>query len=88
MLLQQLESWTLSMARDLTGQLRAACSTVVSSAQGLPSTVQEQLLNARHTAEELQRTLGNATTLPPQLLQQTRNQITQVPTQISHVAAF
>lgn len=84
----QLESWTLSMARDLTGQLRAACSTVVSSAQGLPSTVQEQLLNARHTAEELQRTLGNATTLPPQLLQQTRNQITQVRQSLDGVVEY
>ncbi|XP_041912437.1 mannose-6-phosphate receptor binding protein 1 [Alosa sapidissima] len=84
----QLESWTLSMARDLTGQLRTACSTVVSSAQGLPSTVQEQLLNARRTAEELQRSLGNASTLTPQLLQQTRNQITQVRQSLDGVVEY
>lgn len=71
------------MARDLTGQLRVACATVVSSAQGLPSTVQEQLLSARRTAEELQRSLVNASTLTPHLLQQTRKQITQVSRQVS-----
>ncbi|XP_062371588.1 mannose-6-phosphate receptor binding protein 1 [Sardina pilchardus] len=84
----QLDSWTLSMARDLTGQLRTACSTVVSSAQGLPSTVQEQLLNARRTAEELQRSLGSASTLTPQLLQQTRNQITQVRQSLDGVVEY
>ncbi|XP_012677175.2 mannose-6-phosphate receptor binding protein 1 [Clupea harengus] len=85
---EQLEGWTLSMARDLTGQLRVACATVVSSAQGLPSTVQEQLLSARRTAEELQRSLVNASTLTPHLLQQTRKQITQVRQSLDGVVEY
>ncbi|XP_063057688.1 mannose-6-phosphate receptor binding protein 1 [Engraulis encrasicolus] len=85
---EQLEGWTLSMARDLTGQLQTACATVVSSAQGLPSAVQEQLLNARHTAEELQRSLGNAKNLTPHLLQHTRTQIAQVRQSLDGVVEY
>lgn len=76
--LQQLEWRALSMVRALSEQLRVACSGVVSSVQGLPSTVQEQLLNARRSAEELHSSLGKTKMLTPVLLQQSRNQLTQV----------
>lgn len=66
------------MVRSLSAQLRVACSGVVSSVQGLPSAVQEQLLNARHSAEELHSSLGKTRTVTPLLLQQSRNQLTQV----------
>lgn len=66
------------MVRGLSDQLKVACSGVVSSVQGLPGTVQEQLLNARHTAEELQASLSSTRTLTPILLLQTRQQIGQV----------
>lgn len=75
---EQLERNVLSMVRGLSDQLKTACSGVVSSVQGLPGTVQEQLLSARHTAEELQVSLSRASTLTPLVLQQTREQITQV----------
>ncbi|XP_076860435.1 mannose-6-phosphate receptor binding protein 1 isoform X1 [Brachyhypopomus gauderio] len=75
---QQLEVRTLSMVRGLTEQLRAAAAGVVSSAQGLPGAVQEQLQSARRTAEELHASLGSTSTLTPLLLQQSRQQITQV----------
>lgn len=75
---EQLERNVLSMVRGLSDQLKTACSGVVSSVQGLPGTVQEQLLSARHTAEELQVSLSRTSTLTPLLLQQTREQITQV----------
>ncbi|XP_076860437.1 mannose-6-phosphate receptor binding protein 1 isoform X2 [Brachyhypopomus gauderio] len=74
----QLEVRTLSMVRGLTEQLRAAAAGVVSSAQGLPGAVQEQLQSARRTAEELHASLGSTSTLTPLLLQQSRQQITQV----------
>lgn len=66
------------MVRGLSDQLKVASSGVVSSVQGLPGTVQEQLLNARNTAKELQASLSSTRTLTPILLQQTRQQIDQV----------
>ncbi|XP_043103837.1 mannose-6-phosphate receptor binding protein 1 isoform X2 [Puntigrus tetrazona] len=75
---EELESRALSMVQGLSNQLKAACSGVVSSVQGLPGTVQEQLLNARHTAGELQASLSSTKILTPILLEQTRQQIGQV----------
>lgn len=76
--LQQLEWRTLSMVRGLSDQLKSACSNVVSSAQGLPGTVQEQLTSARQAAEELQSSLGNTSTITPQLLERSRHHLKQV----------
>ncbi|XP_047230544.1 mannose-6-phosphate receptor binding protein 1 isoform X1 [Girardinichthys multiradiatus] len=75
---QQLETRALSMVRGLSDQLRASCSSVVSSAQGLPGTVQEQLTSAQVAAKELQSSLGNASALTPVLLQQSRHHLKQV----------
>lgn len=66
------------MVRGLSDQLRLACSNVVSSAQGLPGAVQDQLTNAKQSAEELQSSLGNASTLTPLLLERSRHHLTQV----------
>ncbi|XP_047230547.1 mannose-6-phosphate receptor binding protein 1 isoform X2 [Girardinichthys multiradiatus] len=74
----QLETRALSMVRGLSDQLRASCSSVVSSAQGLPGTVQEQLTSAQVAAKELQSSLGNASALTPVLLQQSRHHLKQV----------
>lgn len=74
----ELESRALSMVRGLSDQLRASCSSVVSSAQGLPGAVQEQLTSARVAAEELQSSLGNASTLTPVLLERSRHHLKQV----------
>lgn len=66
------------MVRGLSGQMRAACSNVVSSAQGLPSTVQEQLTRARSSAEELYSSLGSSSSITPVLVERSRQQLTQV----------
>lgn len=66
------------MVRGLSDQLKSACSSVVSSAQGLPGAVQEQLASARQSAEELHSSLGTTSALTPLLLQQSRHQLTQV----------
>lgn len=66
------------MVRGLSDQLKSACSSVVSSAQGLPATVQDQLTSARHAAEELQSSLGNANTITPHLLERSRHHLQQV----------
>ncbi|MEQ2279907.1 hypothetical protein AMECASPLE_014062 [Ameca splendens] len=75
---EQLETRALSMVRGLSDQLRASCLSVVSSAQGLPGTVQEQLTSAQVAAKELQSSLGNASALTPVLLQQSRHHLKQV----------
>ncbi|XP_028857060.1 mannose-6-phosphate receptor binding protein 1 [Denticeps clupeoides] len=75
---EQLEWRTLSMVRGLSGQLRAACCGVVSSAQGLPGAVQEQLLSARKAAEDLHFSLGNTSSLSPLILDHSRKQLAQV----------
>ncbi|XP_059359832.1 perilipin-2-like [Carassius carassius] len=85
---EEMESRALSMVRGLSDQLKVACSGVVSSLQGLPGTVQEQLLNARHTAGELQASLSSTKTLTPMLLEQTRQQIGQVRQSLDGVVEY
>lgn len=75
---QQLEWQTLSMVRGLSDQMRASCSNVVSSAQGLPSTVQEQLTSARNSAEELYSSLRSSSSITPVLVERSRHQLTEV----------
>ncbi|XP_018583543.1 mannose-6-phosphate receptor binding protein 1 isoform X2 [Scleropages formosus] len=75
---EQLEWRTLSMVRSLSEQLRSACLGVVSSAQGLPAAVQDQLGSARRAAEELHSSLSSSSTLSPSLLEQSRQHLAQV----------
>ncbi|XP_037530689.1 mannose-6-phosphate receptor binding protein 1 [Nematolebias whitei] len=85
---EQLEWRTLSMVRGLSDQLKSACSNVVSSAQGLPGTVQEQLTSARQAAEELQSSLGNTSTITPQLLERSRHHLKQVQQSLDGVMEY
>lgn len=75
---QQLEWRALSMVRGMSDQLRSACSNVVSSVQGLPGTVQDQITNARQSAEELYSSLGSASSITPVILERSRHHLTQV----------
>lgn len=68
------------MVRGLSEQLRSACSNVVSSAQGLPGTVQEQISNARQSAEELYSSVGSASSITPVILERSRHHLAQVQT--------
>ncbi|XP_041861589.1 mannose-6-phosphate receptor binding protein 1 isoform X2 [Melanotaenia boesemani] len=74
----ELEWRALTLVRGLSDQLRSACSSVVSSTQGLPGAVQDQLTNARQAAEELQSSLGSASTITPLLLERSRQQLKQL----------
>ncbi|XP_049341929.1 mannose-6-phosphate receptor binding protein 1 isoform X3 [Astyanax mexicanus] len=85
---EQMEGRTLSMVRGLSEQLRMASRSVVSSAQGLPGVVQEQLQNARRTAEDLHTSLGKTTSLTPLLLQQSRQQLAQVRQSLDGVTEY
>ncbi|KAL6107781.1 uncharacterized protein ACO6RY_18482 [Pungitius sinensis] len=75
---EQLEWRVLSMVHGLSDQLRSACSNVVSSAQGLPGAVQDQLTSARRSAEELHSSLGTTSTITPLLLERSRHHLSQV----------
>lgn len=85
---EQLEWQTLSMVRGLSDQMRAACSNVVSSAQGLPSTVQEQLTSARNSAEELYSSLRSSSSITPVLVERSRHQLTQVQQSLDVVVEY
>ncbi|XP_068176328.1 mannose-6-phosphate receptor binding protein 1 [Antennarius striatus] len=85
---EQLEGRTLSMVRGLSHQLMSACSSVVSSAQGLPSAVQGQITNARQSAEELYSSLGNTKTITPILVERSRHHLTQVQQSLDGVVDY
>ncbi|XP_034438755.1 perilipin-3 isoform X2 [Hippoglossus hippoglossus] len=84
----ELEWRALSMVRGLSEQLRSACSSVVSSAQGLPGAVQDQLASARRSAEELHSSLGSASSLTPVLLERSRHRLTQVQQSLDGVMEY
>ncbi|XP_026160524.1 mannose-6-phosphate receptor binding protein 1 [Mastacembelus armatus] len=85
---EQLEWRVLSMVRGLSDQLHLACSNVVSSAQGLPGAVQDQLTSARRSAEELHSSLGNTSTLTPLLLERSRHHLAQVQQSLDGVMEY
>ncbi|GLD52333.1 perilipin-3-like protein, partial [Lates japonicus] len=85
---EKLEWRALSMVRGLSDQLRSACSNVVSSAQGLPGAVQDQLTSARQSAEELHSSLGSTSTLTPLLLERSRHHLTQVQKSLDGVMEY
>ncbi|CAJ1060359.1 perilipin-3 isoform X2 [Xyrichtys novacula] len=84
----ELEWRTLSMVRGLSDQLMTACSSVVSSAQGLPGAVQDQLTHAKQSAEELRTSLGNTSSITPILLERSRHQLTQVQKSLDGVMEY
>ncbi|CAL9695469.1 unnamed protein product [Knipowitschia caucasica] len=85
---EKLEWQALSMVRGLSNQLKSACSSVVSSAQGLPGAVQEQLSSAIQSAEELRTSLGNTSSLTPVLLERSRQHLTQVQKSLDGVMEY
>ncbi|XP_028260178.1 mannose-6-phosphate receptor binding protein 1 [Parambassis ranga] len=85
---EQLEWRALSMVRGLSDQLRSACSSVVTSAQGLPGTIQDQLTSAKQSAEELHSSLGNTSTITPLLLERSRHQLHQVQQSLDGVMEY
>lgn len=48
------------MFRGLTQQLQASCSTLISSVQGLPASVQDRAQHLRHTVEDLHASFSTA----------------------------
>ncbi|CAL8308950.1 unnamed protein product [Lota lota] len=85
---RQLEGRALAMVRGLTDQLQAACSGVVSSAQGLPAAVQAQLDSARQSAGELRSSLGSSSSLTPLLLEQCRHNLIKVQQSVDGVMDY
>ncbi|XP_051234004.1 mannose-6-phosphate receptor binding protein 1 isoform X2 [Dicentrarchus labrax] len=84
----ELEGRVLSMVHGLSDQLKSACSNVVTSAQGLPGAVQDQLTSARRSAEELHSSLGNTSTITPLLLERSRHHLTQVQQSLDGVMEY
>ncbi|XP_028299529.1 mannose-6-phosphate receptor binding protein 1 isoform X2 [Gouania willdenowi] len=84
----QLEWRALAMMRGLSDQLKSACTGVVSSAQGLPGVVQDQLTNARKSAEELHSSLGSTSSITPVLLERSRHHVNQVHQSLEGVVEY
>ncbi|XP_030229325.1 mannose-6-phosphate receptor binding protein 1 isoform X3 [Gadus morhua] len=84
----ELEGRALAMVHGLTDQLQAACSGVVSSAQGLPANIQAQLDSARQSAADLRSSLGSSSTLTPLLLEQCRSNLTKVQQSVDGVMDY
>uniref|UniRef100_A0A8C4ZS34 Perilipin n=1 Tax=Gadus morhua TaxID=8049 RepID=A0A8C4ZS34_GADMO len=85
---ERLEGRALAMVHGLTDQLQAACSGVVSSAQGLPANIQAQLDSARQSAADLRSSLGSSSTLTPLLLEQCRSNLTKVQQSVDGVMDY
>ncbi|XP_061593630.1 mannose-6-phosphate receptor binding protein 1 [Cololabis saira] len=85
---EKLDWQVLSMVRVLSHQMKSACSSVVSSAQGLPGAVQDQLTSARQAAEELQASLGSASTITPHLLERSRVHLKQIQHSLDSVMEY
>ncbi|XP_059924098.1 mannose-6-phosphate receptor binding protein 1 isoform X1 [Gadus macrocephalus] len=85
---ERLEGRALAMVRGLTDQLQAACSGVVSSAQGLPANIQAQLDGARQSAADLRSSLGSSSTVTPLLLEQCRSNLTKVQQSVDGVMDY
>ncbi|XP_030229324.1 mannose-6-phosphate receptor binding protein 1 isoform X2 [Gadus morhua] len=85
---RELEGRALAMVHGLTDQLQAACSGVVSSAQGLPANIQAQLDSARQSAADLRSSLGSSSTLTPLLLEQCRSNLTKVQQSVDGVMDY
>ncbi|XP_059924099.1 mannose-6-phosphate receptor binding protein 1 isoform X2 [Gadus macrocephalus] len=85
---RELEGRALAMVRGLTDQLQAACSGVVSSAQGLPANIQAQLDGARQSAADLRSSLGSSSTVTPLLLEQCRSNLTKVQQSVDGVMDY
>ncbi|XP_041280554.1 perilipin-3-like [Onychostruthus taczanowskii] len=60
---EAVESGTLTMLQGLSQQLQSSCRPLVSSLQGLPSTVQDTAGQVRQNVEELQAALASVTSL-------------------------
>ncbi|XP_039622916.1 mannose-6-phosphate receptor binding protein 1 [Polypterus senegalus] len=88
---EPLESRILTMARGLSGQLQSACLGVVSSAQGLPQHVQEQLAQARQAAAQVHGAFNSATSfsdLSTPVLAQSRQQLAHVRQSLDGVVEY
>uniref|UniRef100_H2ZT99 Perilipin n=1 Tax=Latimeria chalumnae TaxID=7897 RepID=H2ZT99_LATCH len=75
---QQIESRTLAMTQSLTKQLRTTCLTLVSSVQGLPQNIQDQIGQVRQAAEELHLSFSSVSSfqeLSGQILVQSKERV-------------
>uniref|UniRef100_M3Y1M0 Perilipin n=1 Tax=Mustela putorius furo TaxID=9669 RepID=M3Y1M0_MUSPF len=86
--LEQVETRTLTMFRDVTQQLQSTCASLGSSIQGLPSHVKDQVQQARHHVEDLQATFAGIHSfqdLSGAILTQSREQVAKAREALDHM---
>ncbi|XP_064424442.1 perilipin-3-like [Latimeria chalumnae] len=75
---EQIESRTLAMMQSLIQQLQTTCLTLVSSVQGLPQNIQDQIGQVRQAAEELHLSFSSVSSfqeLSGQILSQSKERV-------------
>ncbi|XP_004771540.1 perilipin-3 isoform X1 [Mustela putorius furo] len=89
--LEQVETRTLTMFRDVTQQLQSTCASLGSSIQGLPSHVKDQVQQARHHVEDLQATFAGIHSfqdLSGAILTQSREQVAKAREALDHMVEY
>ncbi|XP_047565309.1 perilipin-3 isoform X1 [Lutra lutra] len=89
--LEQVETRTLTMFRDVTQQLQSTCASLGSSIQGLPSHVKDQVQQARHHVEDLQATFAGIHSfqdLSSAILAQSREQVAKAREALDHMVEY
>ncbi|XP_054985175.1 perilipin-3 isoform X1 [Sorex araneus] len=88
---EQVETQTLAMFRDITGQLQATLGSLGASVQGLPAHVKEQARLAARQVEQLQATFAGAQSfreLTASALEQSRQQVAQARAALDGVVEY
>ncbi|XP_054985179.1 perilipin-3 isoform X2 [Sorex araneus] len=87
----EVETQTLAMFRDITGQLQATLGSLGASVQGLPAHVKEQARLAARQVEQLQATFAGAQSfreLTASALEQSRQQVAQARAALDGVVEY
>ncbi|XP_033465614.1 perilipin-2 [Epinephelus lanceolatus] len=86
-----IESRTLTLARSLTQQLQTTCLVLVSSLQGLPSHIQQEVLSLGHSATQIYTSFSKANALgelPDSVLTSSRVQLGKMKDSLDHVMDY
>ncbi|XP_066537445.1 perilipin-2 [Hoplias malabaricus] len=88
---EQIESRTLTIARNLTQQLQTTCMSLVSSLQGLPQNIQDQAFSIGHMAMEVYTRFSKAAALgdmPDTVLTNTRVQLNHMRDSLDNILDY
>lgn len=86
-----IESRTLTLARSLTQQLQTTCLVLISSLQGLPSHIQQEVLSLSQSASQVYSNFSKAKRLgdlPDSMLASSKVQLSKMKDSLDHVMDY